>query len=86
MDSCQRVDQGKLVLRLQGVEAASGGRDGSGLQDAVVIVPSGTADGAGPADGSMDGLAPLLHCCWVLPDIKGRQALQIAVNPKSTSN
>lgn len=54
------MDQGELVLRPQGVEAASGGRDGSGLQDAVVIVPSGTAVGdsavgAGPADGSTDG-------------------------------
>ena len=39
------MDQGELVLRPQGVEAASGGRDGSGLQDAMVIVPSGTADG-----------------------------------------
>ncbi len=60
LDRGPRVDQGELVLRPQGVEAASGGRDGSGLQDAVVIVPSGTADGdsavgAGPADGSTDG-------------------------------
>ena len=53
------MDQGECVLRPQGVEAASGGRDGSGLQDTVVIVPSGTADGdsavvAGPADGPDD--------------------------------